>query len=122
MEKIIGYKFTIVENNGDYGEWWREMHLESPLYTTIEAAEASIQLVKQKLLKAAKDEWTHYFDSQSKYEYKHNRNINDFMCVCYVGLHNQRKEIVKRMSKAKVIAVCASTEPTNNYKEWSIGD
>lgn len=121
MEKIIGYKFTIIEDNGESCEWWREYHLESPLYTTLEAAEASIQLVKQKMLKKAKEETIKYFEDQSKYEYKHCRDINKLMCECCRYLYNQQKEILKRMSFPKIVVVCASTEPTDNYKEWNIG-
>lgn len=122
MEKIIGYKFTIIEDNGESCEWWREYHLESPLYTTPEAAEASIQLVKQKMLKKAKEEATEYFEAQSKFEYKHCSDINEFMCECCRFLYNQQKDILCRMSRTKIVAVYASTEPTDNYKEWNIGD
>lgn len=122
MERIIGYKFTIVEDNGESCEWWREYHLESPLYTTLEAAEASIQLVKQKMLREAKEDNIKYFESQCKYEYKHCRDINKFMCECCRFLYNHQKYILRRLSKAKIVAVCASTEPADTYKEWNVGD
>lgn len=115
MEKIIGFKFTFEEDNGDYCEWHETTRFESPLYTTREAVEESIKLVKQRLLDAAKADMKHHFEMQSECEYSQCRDINKFMCECCKALYNQQKRILHRMSSVKIVAVCAETEPSSEY-------
>ena len=120
MEIIIGYKFEIVSDNGDYCEWHREHHTESPIYTTKEAAVAAIGLVKRARLANAKDRIKKYRDGQYGCEVSQGRSINKFLCECQKSLMSDYREILNEMARAKVIPIVAHDTPTNTYTQWSM--
>ncbi len=122
MKVLIGYKFIIVDPNDDYNEWWREQHVESPIYLNKEDAVKAIQLVKKARIKAIKDDVKKYIDIQLPYEYKHNRSINRFFVHCQLYYMNQCKIVFEEMAKAKIIPVYAETESSAEFIKFNIAD
>ena len=122
MKVLIGYKFIIVDSNDDYNEWWREQHIESPIYLNKEDAVKAIQLVKKARIKAVKDDVKKYIDIQLPYEYKHNRNINRFFVQCQRYYMNQCKIVFEEMAKTKIIPVYAETESSAEFVQFNIAD
>lgn len=118
--KVIGYKFESVSDNGDYNEWYREMHLESPIYTTEDAARRSIELCKRKMLHEAAEAAAKYASSQIMCEIRNGRSTNKFLCEVQKGLMNEYKEILYRMRNVKVVPILAEEEPTDRYNEYNI--
>lgn len=122
MKVIIGYKFIIAQSNDDYNEWWRELHIESPIYLNEEDAVKAIQLVKKARIKAVKDDVKKYIDIQLPFEYKHNRSINKFFVQCQLYYMGQCKIVLEEMAKAEIIPVYAETESSTEFVQFNIAD
>ena len=120
--KIIGYKFTVIEDNGDCDEWWRETHLESPIYTSKTLAEEALLLCKRKMLNGVKKDIQEYFACQYRFEVKNGRSINGFFEQCQRSLMRARKEVLTRMSCAEIIPLYAKDTATDEYTVYSIGN
>lgn len=114
---IIGWKFQIEEDNGDYGEWHRLKHIESPIYTTKDAAKQAIILCKKKMLDNAKVRNKEFISYQIDFELKHQRNVNKFLCDCQRSLMNVYAGILKMMKHAEVVPVYAKTTATEDWIE-----
>lgn len=100
---IAGYIVQKIEDNGDTDEWWRECHLESPIYSSREACIEAIQLVMNSKLKQR--------EIELKEQGRKKRYI-DF----------ELKEIKERFSNAEITPVLVYDDPTDKYIEFNIGD
>lgn len=120
--KIVGYKFQIICDNGDTCEWYREEHIESPIYTTKEAAESSVVLVKKRMLQDAKKEMTKYIQSQIDCEINNGRDVNKFLCRCQTSLMSEYRRIINEMKQAEIVAIYAKESPTEEYNEFNLAD
>lgn len=120
--KIIGYKFQIICGNGDTCEWYRENHIESPIYTTREAAELSVILVKKKMLQDAKKKTKKYIQSQIDCEISNGRDVNKFLCHCQKSLMSEYRRILNKIKQAEIVAIYAKESPTEEYNEFDLAD
>lgn len=120
--KIIGYKFQIICDNGDTCEWYRENHIESPIYTTKEAAESAVILVKKRMLRDANKEMTKYMQSQIDFEIKNGRDVNKFLINCQKSMMSEYRRIINGMKRAEIVAIYAKDRPTDEYNEFNLAD
>lgn len=120
MKTIIGYKFKIVGDNGDSCEWYRENHLESPIYTTREAAQKAIVLTKKKMLNNVRFEAHKYIEMQLDCEIRNGRNVNTFFENCQRGKMRRYNEVIKRMRLAEIVPVFGYNEATDEYNEFNL--
>lgn len=120
MKTIIGWRFEAVCDNGDYAEWRREAHFESPIYTTKKAAVAAVGLCKKRLMMQAKQKSQKYISSQIDCEIAMQRSVNKFLCTAQKSLWREYAEIIRQMNAVRVVPVYAETAPTNDYFEYSV--
>lgn len=118
--KTIGYQVLIQKDNGDYNEWARIRTVESPIYTTKEAAEKALRLIKWRMLGEKKAKMQDYIQFQLECEYRHQRDINEFLGRCQLGLMREYKEVLDFIHEATILELQAYDTPTSSYSEYEL--
>jgi len=118
--KTIGYQVLIQKDNGDYNEWARIRTVESPIYTTREAAEKALRFIKWRMLGEKKTKTQEYIQFQLECEYSHQRNINEFLSRCQLSLMREYKEVLDFIHEATIVELQAYDTPTSSYSEYEI--
>lgn len=119
---IIGYRFVVEQDNGDYNEWWRNKHIESPIYPTEQMAKDALSLVKEKKQKEAIDRVDEWYKYQLPIEKEHGRNINKFNEAYKRCKVDRKREIIKLFINSRIEPVYMYSVPTDTVNEFNIGD
>lgn len=120
MKTIAGYKFRIVIDNGDTDEWWREHHVESPLYCTRELAEKALLRYKKNELQKAKLDINKYISFQYKFEVGHGRSINKFLGDCQRSLMHSYKGVLEKIRMAEIVSVDVHSDVQDEVDVYDI--
>ena len=80
MKTIVGYRFCIKFDNGDYNEWYRQTNIMSPLYTTRDLTLKAFYLYLEKVEKDIKQETKRYMEFQKQFE----KDVLSFRKKCIV--------------------------------------
>lgn len=111
MKRIIGYKWEIIYDNGCSCEDWREVHYESPIYLTREAAMKAVLLTKENSLKQ--------YEEQKERRIKENNYPIASINSMYI---NNCKWLDTLEEKVKITPIYAYDEATAEFKFFNIGD
>ena len=98
MKTIVGYKFWIKFDNGDYNEWYRQTNIISPLYTTRDLALKAFYLYLEKVEEDIKQKTKRYIEFQKQFK----KDVVSFRKKC-IAHRDKEIEETTLLYRSKVI-------------------
>lgn len=111
MKTIAGYMFHIKFDNGDNNEWYRQINIMSPLYTTRDLALKAFYLYLEKVEKDIKQKTKRYIEFQEKFE----KDAVSFRKRCIAGRDKEIEETtLLYRSKVMILPIYVNDDATTS--------